>query len=177
VLAANVLPGDGAPDTDHNGSGSLLMTGAGDASDCVRMHEWRLPIEGGCRWGDAVVVAAAWISVIGSAVTAIAAFGGVLLAQRATRMREGRIWERRSAVYEDLMIWVLVIDHAVNDLPQAARPGTRLSSQLSRLARCCLHQALRRASPHTGPRRSCAISAAAAGRSAPLGSGTGPRTP
>jgi hypothetical protein len=76
VTAANVLPGDGAPDTGRNGSGSLLMTGAGDISDPVRMHEWRLPIEGGCRWGDAVVVAAAWISVIGSAVTAIAAFGG-----------------------------------------------------------------------------------------------------
>lgn len=54
-------------------------------------------------------------------MTAVAAFGGVLLAQRATRMRdfEGRIWERRSAVYEELVRWVLVIDHAVDHLPQA----------------------------------------------------------
>ena len=43
-------------------------------------------------------MAAAWISVIGSAVTAIAAFGGVVLAQRATRMRDldSRVWESRS---------------------------------------------------------------------------------
>jgi hypothetical protein len=48
-------------------------------------------------------------SVIGSAVTAFAAFGGVLLAQRARRMRdlEGRIWECRSGVYEELVKWVL----------------------------------------------------------------------
>jgi hypothetical protein len=59
-------------------------------------------------------VTAAWISVIGSAVTAIAAFGGVLLAQRSTRMRDldGRIWESRSGVYEALMEWALVISHA-----------------------------------------------------------------
>ena len=42
--------------------------------------------------------------MIGNAVTAIAAFRGVLLAQRATRMRdlEGRIWERGSGMYEEL---------------------------------------------------------------------------
>lgn len=71
-------------------------------------------------------MAAAWVSVIGSAVTAIAAFGGVLLAQRATRMRdlEGRIWERRSEVYEELVKWALVITHAVDDLPRpAGKPG------------------------------------------------------
>lgn len=84
-----------------------------------------------------MVVAAAWISVIGSAVTAIAEYGGALLAQRATRMRdlEGRIWERRSAVYEDLMRWVLVIDQTVNDLPQAggkARDALELSDEQAR---------------------------------------------
>jgi hypothetical protein len=83
-----------------------------------------------------VVVAAAWISVIGSAVTAIAAFGGVLLAQRATRMRdlEGRIWEHRSGVYEYLMRWVLVIDHAVDDQPEAhgkAEKAPRLAFRIS----------------------------------------------
>ena len=39
-------------------------------------------------------MAAAWTSVIGSAVTAVAALGGVMLAQRATRTRDldSRIW-------------------------------------------------------------------------------------
>lgn len=85
-----------------------------------------------------MIVAAAWISVIGSAVTAIAAFGGVLLAQRATRMRdlEGRIWERRSGVYEELVRWVLVIDHAVDDLPQVggkAGEALKLSDEQARV--------------------------------------------
>jgi hypothetical protein len=92
------------------------------------MYDWtgfggrvRLHIEAGCHRSEAVFVAAAWISVIGSAVTAIAAFGGVLLAQRATRTRdlEGRIWERRSGVYEELVKWVLVINRAADDLPSA----------------------------------------------------------
>jgi hypothetical protein len=61
---------------------------------------------------------AAWISVIGSAVTAVAAFGGVLLAQRATRMRDldSRIWESRSRAYEDLMRWILTTSHAIDPL-------------------------------------------------------------
>jgi hypothetical protein len=64
-------------------------------------------------------MATAWISVIGSAVTAIAAFGGVILAQRATRMRDldGRIWESRSRAYEDLMRWILATRHAVDGMP------------------------------------------------------------
>lgn len=93
----------------------------GKAAGCAARAAWPLPIEASCRRGEAVPMAAAWVSVIGSAVTAIAAFGGVLLAQRATRVRdlEGRIWERRSGVYEELVKWVLAISHAVDDLPSA----------------------------------------------------------
>jgi hypothetical protein len=66
-------------------------------------------------------MATAWISVIGSAVTAIAAFGGVLLAQRATRVRDldSRVWESRSRAYEDLMRWILAISHAIDGLTPA----------------------------------------------------------
>lgn len=91
--------------------------------------EWALAggwlLKAGRGWGEAVVVDAAWVSVIGSAVTAIAAFGGVMLAQRATRMRdlEVRIWESRSRVYEELVRWALVISHAVDDLPPAGPGG------------------------------------------------------
>ena len=86
------------------------------SGSCMRLH-----IEACCHRSEAVFVAAAWISVIGSAVTAIAAFGGVLLAQRSTRMRdlEGRIWERRSGVYEELMKWVLVISRTADSQPSA----------------------------------------------------------
>jgi hypothetical protein len=61
-------------------------------------------------------MATAWISVIGSAVTAVAALGGVMLAQRATRARDldGRIWECRSWAYEDLMHWILATSRAVD---------------------------------------------------------------
>ncbi len=56
--------------------------------------------------------------VIGSAVTAVAALGGVMLAQRATRARDldGRIWECRSRAYEDLMHWILATSRAVDAL-------------------------------------------------------------
>jgi hypothetical protein len=77
-------------------------------------------------------MAVAWISVIGSAVTAIAAFGGVVLAQRATRMRDldGRIWESRSRAYEDLMRWMLATSYAIDGLMPADDAGG-LRPQLS----------------------------------------------
>jgi hypothetical protein len=77
-------------------------------------------------------MAAAWISVIGSAVTAIAAFGGVVLAQRATRMRDldSRVWESRSRAYEDLVGWILATSHAADastPVGDASGPAPQLS--------------------------------------------------
>jgi hypothetical protein len=77
-------------------------------------------------------MAAAWISVIGSAVTAIAALGGVMLAQRASRMRDldSRIWESRSRAYEDLMRWILATSHTIDGL-MPADDASRQPPQLS----------------------------------------------
>ncbi len=82
-------------------------------------------------------MAAAWISVIGSAVTAIAALGGVLLAQRATRTRDrdSRIWESRSVAYVDLMQWILATSRTLDDLTpvdDASGRPSRLSDDQAR---------------------------------------------
>lgn len=70
--------------------------------------------------------------MIGSAVTAIAALGGVLLAQRGTRRQDldGRIWECRSRAYEELVKWVLVIRRAADGSAPAddAAVPTRLAA-------------------------------------------------
>jgi hypothetical protein len=84
---------------------------------CVRSRaRGPCPLEASGGRGEAVGMATAWISVIGSAVAAVAALGGVMLAQRATRARDldGRIWECRSRAYEDLMHWILATSRAVD---------------------------------------------------------------
>lgn len=93
-------------------------------------------------------MAAAWISVIGSAVTAIAALGGVMLAQRATRARDldGRIWACRSRAYVDLMGWILATSRAVDALtPGGETDGQRPVFPVTKLARCCRRRISRRA--------------------------------
>ena len=68
---------------------------------------------GSLRHADAMAYSA-WVGVIGSAVTGLAAFGGVALTQRASARREliGRIWEKRAETYESLIGWLVQVQQA-----------------------------------------------------------------
>lgn len=56
-----------------------------------------------------------WIPVVSSAVTALAALGGVAVTQRATRSRdfELRLWEKRAATYLELATFLTRIEALV----------------------------------------------------------------